>query len=270
MGIAGLAISNIAWPAEDDAEALDLVGATGFTGIEVAPAKTFGPWETMDLRRVREVAIELAARGLPIVAMQGILFGNSAARLFGSAEERAELARHLGLVARIAGACGGLPCVFGAPAARDPGDLLTADAMAQAADFMAGIGSQFAMHDGNLAIEAVPVAHGGRFVTHTAEAIALVRAAGTSGIGLQIDSATMMVNREAASLLTEAVPLAVHCHASAPELAPLAPHAPAHARLAAALRAAGYRGWVSVEMRTVPDWRAAIREAGASMRAAWL
>jgi sugar phosphate isomerase/epimerase len=166
MGIAGLAISNIAWPAEDDAEALDLIAAAGFTGLEVAPVKTFGPWETMDLRRVREVAAGLAARGLPIVAMQGLLFGNPVAKLFGNAEEQAELARHLGLVARIAGACGGVPCVFGAPAARDPGDLPAADAMAQAKDFMAGIGSQFAMHDGNLAIEAVPETHGGRFVTH--------------------------------------------------------------------------------------------------------
>ena len=36
------------------------------------------------------------------------------------------------------------------------------------------------------------------------------------------------------------------------------------------LRGTEYRGWVSVEMRAAPDWRAALREAGERMRPAWL
>ncbi|WP_158258225.1 sugar phosphate isomerase/epimerase family protein [Rhodopila globiformis] len=265
-----IAISNIAWPEADDAEALDLVCAAGFGGIEVAPVKTFGPWQTIDLDRVRQVAAGLAARGLPIVAMQGIAFGAPTAKLFGGPEARASLAQHLALVARIAGACGGVPCVFGAPAARDPGDLPVADAMVKAAAFLTAIGPVFAREGASLAIEAVPAAHGGRFITHTAEAIALVRRVRTEGIGLQIDMATMMVNEEDPALLAEAVPLAVHCHASAPQLAPVAACAAAHSRLAGSLRAAGWIGRISVEMRTAPDWRTAIREAGAAMRDVWM
>ena len=268
--IAGLAISNIAWPAADDAEALDLAAAAGFTGVELAPAKSFGAWADIDLAHVRAVAAALAARGLPVVAMQGILFGVPEAKLFGAQEQRATLAAHLRLVARIAGACGGVPCVFGAPGARDPGALPLPEATERAAAFFAEIAPAFAAEGASLAFEANPAAYGCRFVTHTAEAIALVQRIGTAGMGLQLDAGTVLLNGEPASILTEAAPLAVHCHASAPHLEPVAGHAGAHAPLAAALRGTAYRGWVSVEMRATPGWRTALREAGERMRSVWL
>jgi sugar phosphate isomerase/epimerase len=265
----GLAISNIAWPAECDGEALRLARAAGFSAIELAPSKAFAPWEAMDLSAVRATVAGLAACGLPVVALQAILFGVPGAKLFGTAAERAALAGHLRLVARLAGACGGVPCVFGAPAARDPGDLSAAVAMEQAAAFFVEIAPAFASEGASLAFEANPVAYGCRFVTHTVEAIALVRRVGQPGFGLQIDAGTMMMNAEDPALLAEAAPFAVHCHASAPQLGPVAPHAAVHAKLAAALRSAGWRGIVSVEMRAAMDWRTALREAGAAMGTVW-
>ena len=50
---------------------------------------------------------------------------------------------------------------------------------------------------------------------------------------------------------------------------PVADYATAHRPVAAALRSAGYCGWVSVEMRSAPGWRTAVREAGRAMREAW-
>jgi sugar phosphate isomerase/epimerase len=265
----GLAISNIAWPAECDGEALGLARANGFSAIELAPSKTFGAWEAIELSAVRAAAAGLAARGLPVVALQAILFGVPGARLFGTAEERAAIARHLRFVARLAGACGGVPCVFGAPAARDPGHLSNTEAMDQAAAFFAGIAPAFATEGASLAFEANPTAYGCRFVTHTREAIALVRRVAAPGFGLQIDTGTMMMNAEDPALLAEAAPFAVHCHASAPRLDSVGPHAATHAKLAAALRGAGWQRIVSVEMRAAEDWRAALQEAGVAMGAVW-
>jgi D-psicose/D-tagatose/L-ribulose 3-epimerase len=269
MTFAGLAISNIAWPGEDDAEALDLVEKSGFTGIELAPAKSFGPWAEIDLEQVRVQAADLAARGLKVVALQGLLFGVPGAKLFGTNEERAALARHLALVARIAGACGGVPCVFGAPGARDPGELPMETAMDSAAQFFAAVAHNFAVEGAVLCIEANPVEYQCRFVTRTTDAYALVRQVATHGFGLHIDAGAILLNGEDPEFLTEAAPLVEHCHASAPHLMPVADHASAYAPLAAALRGAGYRGWVSVEMRTAPDWRGAIRDAGRAMPEAW-
>jgi hypothetical protein len=134
-----------------------------------------------------------------------------------------------------AGAC----VAYSVPPARDPGDLSDAEAIEQAAAFFAAIAPNFAAEGASLAFEANPAAYGCRFVTRTAEAIALVARVAAPGFGLQIDTGTMMVNAEDPMLLAEAVPLAVHCHASAPQLGPVAPHAAAHANLAAGLRKAG-------------------------------
>ena len=86
---------------------------------------------------------------------------------------------------------------------------------------------------------------------------------------LHIDAGAILLNEEDPEFLVQAAPLAVHCHASAPHLMPVADHAAAYAPLAAALRRAEYNGWVSVEMRTAPDWRGAIRDAGRAMPEAW-
>jgi sugar phosphate isomerase/epimerase len=265
----GLAISNIAWPEAEDEAALALAASSGFTALELAPAKAFGAWATMDPAGVRGVAACLAARGLPVVALQGIVFGIAGAKLFGSREEQAALARHLRFVARIGGACGGVPCVFGAPGLRDPGQRSPTDARTMAAAFFAAVAPAFAAEGASLALEAIPVDYGCRFVTSTAAAIELVREVATPGFGLQIDTGTMLTNAEDPALLARAAPLAVHCHASVPGLGPVAPHAAALAPLAAALRAAGWRRIVSVEMRASPDWRTAVREAGAAMLPIW-
>jgi sugar phosphate isomerase/epimerase len=223
----------------------------------------------MEPAAIRAIAAGLAGRGLKVVALQAILFSVQGAKLFGTAEEQAALSRHLRLVARIAGACGGVPCVFGAPGARDPGGLSAAAAMDHAASFFAAVAPAFAAEGAVLAFEANPPEYGCRFATGTAAAMALVRAVASPGCGLQIDAGTVLLNGEAPELLAEAAPLTVHCHASAPHLAPVASFAGAHAPLAAALRGAGWGGIASVEMRAAEDWRAALREAGAAMRTVW-
>jgi sugar phosphate isomerase/epimerase len=207
---------------------------------------------------------------MPIIALQAILFGVAGAKLFGTAAERAKLARHLALVARIAGACGGVPCVFGAPATRDPGDMPADAAFEHAAGFFRAIVPRFADEGATLAFEANPAAYGCRFITHTAEAIALVQAVERPGFALQLDTGTMLMNNEAPALADHAAPLAAHCHASAPHLAPVAGFATSHAPIAAALRASAYAGWVSVEMRATPEWQSALRQAGTAMREIWL
>lgn len=55
--------------------------------------------------------------------------------------------------------------------------------------------------------------------------------------------------------------LAAHAHVSEPDLAPIGETRVNHDPLAAALRLGGYKGTLSIEMRSVPDWPSAIRNA---------
>lgn len=265
-----ISVSNIAWPADADREAVRLAADIGYTGIEIAPAKTFVGWPNPDLAAVASYRRELASLALAIPALQGILFARPDCTLFGSEEQRGNLRKHLSTVARIAGVLGARACVFGAPRQRDPGTLAPAEAESIAVEFLRSVGPAFQREGCALAFEANAARYGCRFIEHTAEAIALVRKVDHPGIRLQIDTGTLLIDGDDAASLAAAVPLAAHFHASEPDMVPLGSLGSDHRALGAALRQEGYAGWKSVEMAPVAHWREALRDAARLMADAYV
>lgn len=255
------AISNIAWPAEADEQAVAAAARLGFSGIEIAPSKLFGPWADIRLSDVAAYREKLADRGLAIPAMQAILFGRSELRLFGDQADHAALRDHLTLVARIAAAAGAYACVFGSPKQRDPGDRPTAQAMEEAAAFFRTLAPVFAAEGCALAFEANVPAYGCRFVTRTEEAIELVGMVGHPAFKLQLDLGTVTANEEPMEVVARAVPHAAHLHISEPALAPVGSAGTDHSRLASTIAAAGWDRWLSVEMTSRGDWPAEMHAA---------
>lgn len=264
-----ICVSNIAWPAEADREAVRLAADIGFAGIEIAPAKTFGGWRELDLGAAATYRRELASLGLVVPALQGILFGRPECTLFGSADERSNLRQHLDQVAKLAGILGARTCVLGAPKQRDPGALPATDAEDIAVEFLRSVGPMFEREGSALAFEANAAIYGCRFVRHTMEAIALVQKVDHPGIRLQIDTGTILIDGDDPAILAAAVPVAAHYHASEPHMKPVGSLAGNHRALGEELRKAGYGGWKSVEMATVENWRGAIREAAYLMADAY-
>ena len=86
-----LAVSNIAWPAGADDDAARLLVAHGVAGVEVAPARVCErPWEA-PAGLVAAYRGFWEDRGLPIVALQALLFGRPELVLFGDAATRRRL-----------------------------------------------------------------------------------------------------------------------------------------------------------------------------------
>ena len=258
--IAGLAISNIAWPPGELMAAAAIARQLGLDGIELAPHNLFGRWDVSDAE-VIEVRTRLADHGLVCPALQGILFGAPSTFLFGSDEEREALASQLAKVARIAALLGASACVFGAPRNRDPGDTEPEAAWETARRFFAKIGPVFADLGTSLAIEANARTYGCRFLVTTSEAIEFVRAVDSPGIRLQIDTGTIFLEGEHPSVIEAAAPLAAHAHVSQPQLSPIGTDGIDHHDTAAALKRSGYGGFLSIEMRCTPDWEQAMRRA---------
>jgi D-psicose/D-tagatose/L-ribulose 3-epimerase len=255
--IRGAAISNIAWPSLAETEALVLARQAGFTGIEIAPAKSVARWpdqprDVLDLRR------RIEAEGLSVAALQAILFGMTGVELFASEATRQRLFNHFVMLARVAGQLGASACVYGAPRMRDPGPLEAAPALDLAVDFFRSVAPVFAAEGTCLAFEANAEMYGCRFITRTREAIELVRRVDHPGFRLQIDTGTMLINGEDDGVISESVPLATHFHVSERDLAPPGTTGARHEPLARALASTAYSGWVSVEMREVEDWRKAL------------
>lgn len=255
------AISAIAWPQEEDAAHRALARALGFDGLEIAPVRIFGPLAEVVPARLEEWRRATQGEGLDVIAMQGLLFGLKGIHLFGSDVARDRLRDALHVVARTAGLLGVRACVFGAPALRDPGDLEPVRAFDRAVAFFREVAPAFEDAGSALCIEPVAPALGGRFVTTTAEAVALVRRIDRPGIRLQIDTGNLLTHGNGAAALPAAQPLAAHLHVSEPGLAPVGSLGSDHTAIGAALRDAGWRGWVSVEMLPAPDIAAAMRQA---------
>lgn len=264
-----LSVSNIAFPVGELDAAIAAVRELGIDAMEVAPYNVFGRWDVSpaDIAVFRQT---LADRGLRCTAMQGIVYNAGPAHLFASSETRETLHQHLVSVARMAGALGARACVFGAPKLRDPGKLSSAEAAQIAADFFRRIGPVFAAEGSALTFEPNAGHYGCRFITTTAEAMDLLDDIDTPGIALQIDTGTFILEQEDPKLLLRAAHYAAHAHVSEPDLAPLGTSGVDHRPLAGALRESGYCGSLSIEMRAVSDWPAALRRAVALVRETYL
>src|SRR5580658_19307 len=90
-----LAVSNIAWPAELDDAALELLSREGIAGLEVAPTKVWPDWAGITPASIRTFRQKVESAGLTISSFQSILFQKPDLLLFGSAAQRQALSDHL-------------------------------------------------------------------------------------------------------------------------------------------------------------------------------
>lgn len=256
-----IAVTNLAWPEGETAAVLRLLRDLGVGGIEVAPARVFSGWGPGLAEEARRFRGQVEDAGLAIVALQGWLFGIDGVALFGAAEDQARLAAQMRRVAELAGLLGAGACVYGAPKTRDPGTLPADAAFAVAADFLRGVADDFAAHGTMLAFEANAPRYGCRFVTATEEALALADAVDRPGLGVQLDTGTIFLGGEGLETIAPLQRRLAHVHASEADLAPLGTTGVDHAPIGAALRAAGWQGAISIEMKAAAVWEDGLRRA---------
>jgi D-psicose/D-tagatose/L-ribulose 3-epimerase len=256
------AVSNIAWDwTEEDAVLRELQNA-GVTGIEVAPTKVWPDWSGATPKAAGILRQRLADRGFFIPALQSVLFGRSALRLFGDRAARLALREHLAMVGRLAYAIGARAMVFGSPQNRDRGLLPSRAAMDQAVEFFSDVGSALSPMGVALCIEANPPAYQCNFLTRWHEAAELVQRVHSPGIALHFDVAcTVLAGDDPIVAIQDCeIPFA-HFHISEPLLGAFYEPRIDHAAVGKALRERGYQGWLSIEMRRHEDPVRALREA---------
>jgi sugar phosphate isomerase/epimerase len=248
-------VSNMAWPAEADDEAIELAVGVGLHGVELVPTKIFGPWAQISLTTVADYRARLTDKGLSVAAFQGILQGTDGLRLFGDSQSRDRLRAHLEQVAVVAATAGARTIVFGAPTARDPGELPMETAFDEAVSFFRLVAPAFEAEGVCLAFEANTADWGCRFVTTTIEASRLVDVVNRPGIRLQLDTGTAFTNSESLHEWGQLASKASHLHVSEPRLQPVGTCASNHTAAGAAIKHQNYSGWRSIEMKSVANWR---------------
>lgn len=249
-----IAVSNIAWDPDRDAEVARLLVGAGVQGIEIAPTMIWDDPTGVSPSEARRVAGEWAARGLPVVAFQALLYGRPELGLFRSGAVRGAMRDHLVRIIDLAEAVGAGRLVFGSPGNRRRDGIPEADALGIATDFFRDLGEQASGRGAVLCLEPNPVDYGCDFVTTAAEGRALVRAVDHPGFRLHLDTGGMtLAGDDAEEDVRASAPWLGHFHVSEPRLAPIEEGPVQHAAFAAALEASGYGGWRSVEMRNPGD-----------------
>ena len=240
-----LSISNIAWSEESDITVYNLMNKLGFSGLEIAPTRIFPEAPYEHLEDAAKWSEELKSDYKFIVpSIQSIWYGRSE-KLFGSSEERQILLSYTKKAVDFAEAVGCRNLVFGCPRNRqmpESGNIETAEV------FFKEAGDYAYDHHTVLALEANIPIYNTNFINRTKDALDLISRVGSPGFMLNLDTGTMIENREEVSVLEGNTHLINHVHISEPGLDPIRKRE-LHSQLAELLRHNDYKGFVSIEVR---------------------
>ena len=80
-----LAVSNIAWAADEQDAILAALPGMGVAGVEIAPTMIWPGWEGAAVDAARDLRGRLEGQGLAVPALQAILFARPDLHVFGDA-----------------------------------------------------------------------------------------------------------------------------------------------------------------------------------------
>jgi D-psicose/D-tagatose/L-ribulose 3-epimerase len=247
--VSQIAVSNIAWPPQEDEDVAALLEQRGVTAIEVAPARLFADPDAITPAAVKSALAFWSDHGIRVAAMQGLLFGRPDLALFADTAARETMADQLRRKIALAGELGCGPLVFGSPGNRRREGLPLEDAYRHAAEFFRPLAQFAEQHGCVLCFEPNAAAYGCDFVRKIGEAARLARLVDHAAFRVQLDTGNFMMEQDDVAEVRAAAPLVGHCHASAPNLSPVGQGQTPLGSLIATARAGGYRGLVSIEMR---------------------
>lgn len=247
------AISNIALPAYDHADALPLLATTGYQGIEVAPSRVWrDTWRGLTGSDVAAYRASVEAAGLSVIGLHSLVFDHPELQLFGDA---ASVSATLDFMAHLSGVCrdlGGRTLIWGG--GRRRGAVAADDAFARAVTFMQDLCDRTADHGTVFCFEPLGP-NDSDFVNGLAEARAITDAVGRTNLRLQIDAKALVENDEVLQTVFDAAAdLLVHVHANEPGLDVLGHSGTIdHAAIGTMLANIGYSGYVSAEQRMLSE-----------------
>lgn len=246
-----LAISSIAWDNQEELAVADKLHELGVRNIELAPTKLWAdPTQATD-EQIAQVIEFWQDKGQKIVAFQSMLFGRESMKIFEDEATRIETLDYLKRFTRLAGKMGAGVLVFGSPKNRQRGDMSYEQAFEVAKDFFNELGTVAVENNTCFCIEPNPTDYACDFVTNTQQGIDLVTAVNNPGFGLHLDIAGMtLAGDDIARSIRDAAPILKHFHASSPQLGQVEREAGIdHQAASSALKAIGYKGYISIEMR---------------------
>jgi D-psicose/D-tagatose/L-ribulose 3-epimerase len=260
--IKGLAVSNIAWSAEDDLDARNLLVEMGIEGVEVAPARVVSDFEKINKTEIIKYRDFWASAGLEIPSMQALLFGGPGGNIFGGKTEQNLVRDHLLKVFYISEHLGAEYLVFGSPKNRQRLNMSSDHAFNVACEFFFEMGEKCLEHGIKLCIEPNPTYYKCDFINTSDEAFALNDSVNSRGFGVHLDAAGMCLAEEPVEYKIKQHGNNIsHFHISEKDLATIGTGNTPHNLIAAAIKQSSYTGWLSVEMLKTKQGLKAVKKS---------
>ncbi|QND69022.1 sugar phosphate isomerase/epimerase (plasmid) [Mesorhizobium loti] len=251
-----LAVSNIAWTAMLTLDAYRILAEANIGGLEIAPGVLFPQCQNPRIPDNDTLAAEVERMheyGLAPISMQSLLFGATDAQLFGSPPAREQFMKAIFDAIRLAERMGISNLVLGSPKNRSiPPALEHCEAWTLAAEVFSLLGDYAKERGCWIALEPLPPGYGTNFLNNIEEALNFINFVGNSAITLNFDiGATRLSNTlmEVEEMLSHSRSRISHIHMSEPYLAPVGSDKQEVRDRFEMLRRAGWKGYVSIEMR---------------------
>lgn len=235
------------WPFE---RACQFAAECGYTGLEIAPftihsdARQITPAQRAEVRRVADAA------GLEIIGLHWLLAKTSGLHLTSPDDEtRGRTADYLIELARLCRDLGGSVLVFGSPLQRN---LQPGVSHQQGTDYAAGVFSRVlpALEENEVTLALEPLGPSeGNFFNTAAETVAMIDRLGSRWCRLHLDCKAMSSEpTPIPELIHRYAGVLEHFHVNDPNRLGPGMGELEFEPILAALGAADYRGWVSVEV----------------------
>ncbi|MFM7075819.1 MAG: sugar phosphate isomerase/epimerase family protein [Planctomycetaceae bacterium] len=254
------------WPLE---RACAEAAAAGYAGLEVAPFTLGDRPVALSAGERARIAATIRAAGLECVGLHLLLARTEGLHVtHPDRAVRAATVAHLGELARLCRDLGGRVLVFGSPKQRS---LLPGTAPADAIDRLAAVFAELVpvLEETGTVVALEPLAPSETDVlTTAAETVAVVTRIGSPHVRLHLDVKAMSSERRPIpAIIAASAPHLEHFHANDANLRGPGFGTVDFGPIFAALEAAAYRGWVSVEVFDyAPGPERACRESIAYMR----
>jgi sugar phosphate isomerase/epimerase len=236
------------WPLE---RVLSTCRDIGYDGVELAPFTLAEDIRDLPPRRVAAIREAAEAVGIDIIGLHWLLSSPQGLSINGPDDDaRAETRDFMFALIRLCRDLGGRIMVFGSPKQRNvqEGDTYQA-AWDRAVEMFRLCGDEAARHGVTIALEPLTEKEA-NFLTTRDEAVRLIEAIGSPGIGLHLDVKAMVGQEEKApeQIIRESADQLVHFHANDINLRGPGMGETDFAPIAKALRDIRYSGCVSVEV----------------------
>lgn len=214
MNTKQLSISNIAWDVKDDLKVAQILNKHDVKYIDLAPSKYFKDFKEATITEIEQVKDIWKKQGISVYGMQSLMFGTKDLNLFGDNLVQSIMLDHLSSVCRIGDLLDARYLVFGSPKNRDCSVVEDDNREGIALDFFYRLGEIAKHYNVTICLEPNPELYGANFLTTTQDTYDFVSKLNHPNIRMQLDTGTMLVNQEAASVIEQVKAMIGHVHLS--------------------------------------------------------